>query len=63
MNLDPTKEYSDEKLWTILKQAHLQSFVNQLPNKLDHVIEAGGENIRLFENIIFYNHKRVSKYL
>ncbi|XP_065206376.1 multidrug resistance-associated protein 1-like isoform X2 [Planococcus citri] len=45
LNLDPLKEHSDEKLWAILQQAHLKSFVNNLPNKLDYVIGAGGESI------------------
>ncbi|KRY65464.1 Multidrug resistance-associated protein 1 [Trichinella pseudospiralis] len=45
MNLDPTEKKTDEELWTALEQVHLKSFVSSLPNKLEHVITEGGENL------------------
>ncbi|KRX77383.1 Multidrug resistance-associated protein 1, partial [Trichinella sp. T6] len=45
MNLDPTEKRTDDELWTALEQVHLKSFVSSLPNKLEHVITEGGENL------------------
>lgn len=46
MNLDPFFEKSESELWAALEQSHLKSFVGGLPNKLDHEVGEGGENLR-----------------
>lgn len=46
MNLDPFEEYSDERVWTCLEQAHLKSFVLTLPTQLQHECGEGGRNFR-----------------
>ena len=45
MNLDPFKIYSDEQLWHSLKMSHLESFVHNLKEGLEHEIAEGGENV------------------
>lgn len=46
MNLDPFGEYSDNQVWAALEHAHLHTFINSLPDKLDHECGEGGENLR-----------------
>ena len=46
MNLDPFDSYSDTELWNTLEHSHLKTFVSSLPDKLDHEIAEGGENLR-----------------
>lgn len=45
-NLDPFSEFEDDALWVALEHAHLKSFVESLPDKLDHQCGEGGENLR-----------------
>ena len=45
MNLDPFNNYSDEQLWETLKMSHLESFVTNLKEGLEHEIAEGGENV------------------
>ncbi|KAK6170726.1 hypothetical protein SNE40_019043 [Patella caerulea] len=45
MNLDPFEEVTDDALWQALDHAHLKTFVNSLPTKLDHECSEGGENL------------------
>ncbi|XP_076064714.1 multidrug-Resistance like Protein 1 isoform X2 [Oratosquilla oratoria] len=45
MNLDPFSVYSDEAVWSALEHAHLKSFVQDLPLKLQHEITEGGDNL------------------
>lgn len=47
-NLDPMGSYTDMELWLALKFAHLEEFVESQPNKLEHLIIEGGENMRWF---------------
>ncbi|KAI1286715.1 ATP-binding cassette sub-family C member 3 [Halotydeus destructor] len=45
LNLDPLGDHDDSELWTVLKLAHLQQFVNSLESGLEHAITEGGENL------------------
>lgn len=45
LNLDPFDQYSDEELHQTLKLAHLETFVSNLKEGLQHEITEGGENI------------------
>jgi ABC-type multidrug transport system fused ATPase/permease subunit len=40
-NLDPTEQFSDEKLWDALHIAQLSQVVSNLPNKLDYEVAEG----------------------
>ncbi|KAK3097219.1 hypothetical protein FSP39_007607 [Pinctada imbricata] len=44
MNLDPVDDYTDQELWTALEHAHLKSFVQGLPAKLEYDCGEGGQN-------------------
>lgn len=44
MNLDPFDKFTPDELWKALQHAHLKSFVEGLPNKLDHECGEGGKN-------------------
>uniref|UniRef100_A0A915IZK5 ABC-type glutathione-S-conjugate transporter n=1 Tax=Romanomermis culicivorax TaxID=13658 RepID=A0A915IZK5_ROMCU len=44
-NLDPFERHSDEEIWTALEQAHLKSFIASQPQKLNFMIQEGGENL------------------
>lgn len=46
MNLDPFGRFDDATVWYALKMAHLDSFAHSFPDKLDHQLSEGGENIR-----------------
>ena len=46
MNLDPLNVYPDEKLWEVLKLAHLKEFVSGLDNGLDFECSESGDNFR-----------------
>ena len=46
LNLDPFETHSDEDLWRALESAHLNAFISGLPDRLEHNIAEGGENIR-----------------
>ncbi|CAJ0955316.1 unnamed protein product, partial [Mesorhabditis belari] len=45
INLDPFSTHDDDEIWRSLQNAHLDSFVGDLPNKLHHKITEGGENL------------------
>ena len=45
-NLDPFNQHDDHTLWTVLAQIRLDSFMKQLPEKLDAHVDDGGANIR-----------------
>ncbi|KAK6109907.1 multi drug resistance-associated protein (MRP) [Brugia pahangi] len=45
MNLDPFGHFDDALLWNALRTAHLDSLVHSFPNKLEHKLSEGGENI------------------
>jgi len=45
-NLDPFERYTDQEIWTALDHASLREFAAAQPNKLEHEITEGGENIR-----------------
>lgn len=46
MNLDPFDKYQDEAIWSSLEQSYLKSFVESLPDGLQHHCTEGGENLR-----------------
>ncbi|VDM94999.1 unnamed protein product [Thelazia callipaeda] len=45
MNLDPFGRFDDSVLWEALRIAHLDSLAHSFPQKLDHHLSEGGENI------------------
>ncbi|KAL3882085.1 hypothetical protein ACJMK2_028457, partial [Sinanodonta woodiana] len=45
MNLDPHDEHTDSTIWLALEQAHLKSFVESLPSKLDYECGEGGHTL------------------
>ncbi|XP_048239875.1 multidrug resistance-associated protein 1-like [Haliotis rufescens] len=45
INLDPFNKHSDGQIWTALDHAHLKTFVQSLPDKLQHECGEGGENL------------------
>uniref|UniRef100_A0A8R1XX01 ABC-type glutathione-S-conjugate transporter n=2 Tax=Onchocerca volvulus TaxID=6282 RepID=A0A8R1XX01_ONCVO len=45
MNLDPFGHFGDAVLWNALRMAHLDLLVHSFPNKLEHKLSEGGENI------------------
>ncbi len=64
MNLDPFKFYDDSEIWAALESSHLKSFVSTLPDKLQHKVAEGGENLRsnfsyCLENEILFVYKPV----
>ncbi|XP_046361910.2 multidrug resistance-associated protein 1-like [Haliotis rufescens] len=44
-NVDPFNQYSDNQIWQALEHAHLKTFVETLPNGLEHECSEGGENM------------------
>lgn len=44
-NLDPMEQYTDEKIWEVLKLAHLSDFVTGLSDGLSSELSEGGSNI------------------
>ena len=44
-NLDPLEEYSDDELWSAIKEVKLTSLVENLDGQLDHQLFEGGENL------------------
>ncbi|XP_035824257.1 multidrug resistance-associated protein 1-like [Aplysia californica] len=47
MNLDPFGEKTSEELWEALKHSHLKTFVEGLPDQLDHECGEGGKNLSM----------------
>uniref|UniRef100_A0A8C9FFD1 Canalicular multispecific organic anion transporter 1 n=1 Tax=Pavo cristatus TaxID=9049 RepID=A0A8C9FFD1_PAVCR len=45
MNLDPFDQYTDEEVWKALELAHLKAYVQELPERLQHNVSEGGENL------------------
>jgi len=45
-NLDPLMEHSDEVVFRALEHAHLKSYVDGLPGKLEYDCGEGGKNLR-----------------
>merc|ERR1712012_49796 len=44
-NLDPFEQYSDDAVWSSLRQSHLSDFVTGLASGLQHEVSEGGENL------------------
>jgi ATP-binding cassette subfamily C (CFTR/MRP) protein 1 len=47
MNLDPFETTTDQELWQALEDSHLKEMVLTLPEKLDTMVQSGGENFSL----------------
>ncbi|KAL3857797.1 hypothetical protein ACJMK2_012432 [Sinanodonta woodiana] len=47
VNIDPHNSCTDEKVWSVLEQAHLKSFVLELPGALNYECKEGGQNFSL----------------
>ena len=45
-NMDPSRDYTDQQVWTALERAHLKDFVVSLPDRLQYECGEDGENIR-----------------
>ncbi|XP_052813608.1 multidrug resistance-associated protein 1-like isoform X2 [Mya arenaria] len=45
MNLDPMDEQSDSDVWDSLEHAHLKTFVEELPTRLEYEVGEGGQNL------------------
>ncbi|XP_061856985.1 ATP-binding cassette sub-family C member 2 [Colius striatus] len=45
MNLDPFDQYPDEEIWRVLELSHLKTYVQNLPERLLHLVSEGGENL------------------
>ena len=45
-NLDPFSRNSDERLWEVLEQSELKSFVKEKSEELSYDCGEGGENLR-----------------
>jgi multidrug resistance-associated protein (MRP) len=45
LNLDPFGRSDDGAIWTALELSHLKTFVSNLPDKLNHFVAEGGENL------------------
>ena len=46
LNLDPFNIHTDQEMWNSLEHSHLKKYVNSLPDKLEHMVSEGGENLR-----------------
>ncbi|POM78114.1 Canalicular multispecific organic anion transporter [Phytophthora palmivora] len=44
-NLDPFHEYSDERIWSVLKQVHMADSLNRWGSGLDFEVAEGGDNL------------------
>jgi ABC-type multidrug transport system fused ATPase/permease subunit len=44
-NLDPCETFTEEVLWDALQLAHMRSFVETLPDRLEHQVSEGGSNL------------------
>ncbi|KAI1299644.1 Multidrug resistance-associated protein 1 [Halotydeus destructor] len=53
LNLDPLGKHSDSELWTALKLAHLQQFVDSAGQGLEYGITEGGENLSVGQRQLF----------
>lgn len=47
MNLDPTGEHEDRRLWSTLEHSQLRNFVESLPAGLDYEVGEGGANLSI----------------
>jgi ABC-type multidrug transport system fused ATPase/permease subunit len=43
-NLDPFQQFSDEEIWTVLENTHIQEHVLSLPSQLEEEVSEGGDN-------------------
>lgn len=43
--LDPFDEYSDDEVWTVIKEVNLHEFISSLPLGLLDLVQEGGENL------------------
>ena len=44
-NIDPDQKYSDEEVWSVLRDCELEEFVRSKPDGLQHEISPNGENL------------------
>jgi len=45
-NIDPSGLHSDIDIWKALEHAHLKAFVSSLSDRLQHVCDEDGGNLR-----------------
>ena len=45
-NLDPFEECSDERLWKVLEQCALKTYITEQPGQLSAECGEGGQNLR-----------------
>ena len=43
-NIDPFEEFTDEQVWTVLRDVNMEDHVNSLPDKLNEMVAEGGDN-------------------
>uniref|UniRef100_A0A183VBM1 ABC transporter domain-containing protein n=1 Tax=Toxocara canis TaxID=6265 RepID=A0A183VBM1_TOXCA len=48
-NLDPSREFTDDQLWSALEKTFLKDMVSSLENKLDSNVTEGGRNLSVGE--------------
>lgn len=46
INLDPLGNHSDDAIWRALEHAHLKTYIETLPEKLEYEVGEGGQNFR-----------------
>ena len=52
-NLDPFKEYTDERIWEVLEQVQLKSFISSLKLKLENPVSEGGSDYSVGQRQLF----------
>lgn len=68
MNLDPFNQYTDEKIWSALENAHFKSFISELNEGLEFDCREGGQNLRwnfylLYKIFIIHIYNEINIYL
>lgn len=51
-NLDPFQQYDDFQIWKILERVHIKDTIEQMPLKLDQVLNENGSNLSIGEKQI-----------
>ena len=59
-NVDPSERFTDDEVWRALEHAHLKTFVESLPDTIQHECGEDGENLRF---VVLDNFTSVTHYL